>query len=117
MISGARPFVGQAMPMSLASVVLVPVLSPTRQPTGRPARRRLPPVVLSTSHCCRRSREAGERTSPSSSFCRVSAMARGVVVSSKAAAVPSFSAVSWRSRRVVSSPTSRAKRVSAAGPP
>src|SRR4051812_5384186 len=42
----------------------VPLLSPTRQSRGSPARRRLSPVLLATSHATSCSREAAERASP-----------------------------------------------------
>ena len=51
---------GQRMPMSLVEPWSpVPVLSPTRQLAGTPARRRVPPVVLARSHSVSWSREDG----------------------------------------------------------
>ncbi|ODU66804.1 MAG: hypothetical protein ABT00_21730 [Bordetella sp. SCN 68-11] len=62
-----------------------------RQPAGIPARSRLSPVVLPTSHACRRSRDAGDRVSPTVSLPSVRVMAWGVVVSSMPVAWGTFS--------------------------
>ena len=61
-------------------------------------------------------REPGDSTSPSSRRRRLSAMARGVVVSRSPGAAR-FSAPSMRSRRVVESPMARSHAVRACGPP
>ena len=61
---GARPG-GQAIAISLAVPLLPPpVLSPTRQSEGRPARRRLPPVLQASSQPMSRSRDADDKASP-----------------------------------------------------
>ena len=83
--------------MSLAWMALVPVLSPIRQSFGNPAFRRRSPVVLPSSHCCKRWRESGDSTSPSTTFSMLLAIARGVVVSSSGrSARNSFSSGSVR---------------------
>ena len=97
-------------------MLLVPVLSPTRQP-GRPARRRLSPVWLASAQSVSRRREAFDSTSPSNSFCRVATIAAGVVVSRGSPGVASLSVGSLRSRRVTVSPMPRNQAVSPAGPP
>ncbi len=95
----------------------VPVLSPTRQLAGTPARRRAPPVVLARSHCVSWLREEAERALPSRSELRFASMAEGVVVSRGSLGRDWLRAVSMRSMRVTVSPRERANRVKPAGPP
>ena len=64
-----------------ASLALLPVLSPTRQPLGSPARNRLSPVLQPTIQAVRRSREFSDSTFPNMRLRRLPAMAAGVVVS------------------------------------
>ena len=94
-----------------------PVLSPTRQPAGSPARSRASPVLQPTSHAVSRAREAGASASPSSRLRGGPAIATGVVVSRGSPGAASFNSVSRRSSRVTGSPSSRIHAVSPAGPP
>ncbi len=64
-----------------AVLPLLPVLSPTRQSLGRPARNRLSPVLQPSIQPVRRSREFGDKTFPRIKCRRVPAIAAGVVVS------------------------------------
>src|SRR6185437_4906959 len=59
-----------------------PVLSPTRQSFGKPARNLAPPVLLAISQAVNCSRDAAERVSvPKRSALKLEAIAFGVVVS------------------------------------
>src|SRR5215211_5995811 len=91
----------QMMPTSLVALwPPVPVLSPTRQSLGTPARSRLSPVLLATSHAVSCAREGAESASPSTVLRNRSNIARGVVVSRGSPGWASFNAVSRRSSRV-----------------
>src|SRR5579885_1573223 len=95
----------------------VPVLPPTRQSGGSPARKRLPPVLHASSQsvsCCP---EEGFSAPPRTSLRMSSTIADGVVVSRGSPGSDSFTAGSFRSRRVTGSPSERANSVTAAGPP
>src|SRR4051812_31036634 len=117
MITGVVGF-GQTTAMSPeASLPLLPVLSATFQAGGRPARKRLAPVLQFSIQPVNRSREAGDSTSPSRKRLRLPAMAAGVVVSCGSPGGDRFSSGSLWSRRETLSPPDRQKPVSAAGPP
>src|ERR1700733_3093191 len=81
-ITGA-PLEGQTTATSLAVPCSpVPVLSPTRQSFGRPARNRASPVLLAINQAVICSREAAESAVASKrSVFRLEAIALGVVVS------------------------------------
>ena len=99
-MTGARPG-GQRTPTSLVALLPpVPVLSPTRQPFGTPARSRLSPVLLATSHAVSCSREEAESASPRTVRRSNSTIAAGVVVSRGSPGRASFNSVSRRSSRV-----------------
>src|SRR6185437_16625218 len=116
MISGERP-AGQAIAISLAAVLLVPVLSPTRQPDGKPARSLVAPVLqaIIQSASCRR--DPADKRLPIRSLLSVSATALGVVVSRGSPGLTSLSVGSVRSSRVTSSPIERSQAVKPFGPP
>ena len=106
------------MAMSLTTPLSeVPVLSPTRQPCGNPARRRLSPVRVASSQATSRPRAPSDSTSPSSTACMSRSMAEGVVVSRGSPGIASLRMVSRRSRRLDASPSERANAVQPAGPP
>lgn len=114
--SGARPG-GQTKAMSFVvapkpSWSVEPVLSQIDQPAGKPASRRALPVVLACSQCCSVSRDA----TPSATRRRLASIARGEVVS-LAASRQTLSVGSVWSSRVKVSPSERANRVKALGPP
>ena len=96
---------------------LLPVLSPTRQPCGKPARSRVSPVVLATSHWVSCMRDDAFNASPSNRVCMVLVIAIGDVVSRRSPGMPWLRSGSRRSRRVTVSPCVVTNAVSAAGPP
>src|SRR4030095_3162668 len=76
-ITGARSG-GQNTPTSLVVPRSPePVLSPTRQPAGRPARRRVSPVLLPTSQRSSCARATAESAFSSASARRVATLAPG----------------------------------------
>jgi hypothetical protein len=91
-----------------------PVLSPTFHFGGRPARNRLPPVLLSINHSVSRALDDGKSASPSTNFRRSESIATGVVVSRTLPGSTSFKSDSMRSSRVIPSPSMRANAVSPA---
>src|SRR5262249_48345335 len=64
-----------------------PVLSPTLQSFGRPARKRVSPVLLPTSHAVSRSLDGGASASPSTRVRRFDSTAAGEVVSRGSSAI------------------------------
>src|SRR5579883_391075 len=94
-----------------------PVLSPTRQAFGRPARSLAPPVLQATSQSTSWSREAGARAAAVASLARSLAIALGRVVSRGSPGSPLLRSGSTQSSLVNSSPSERANRVTACGPP
>src|SRR5260370_35370053 len=102
------PVGGQITPMSFVALYAPePVLSPTLQLLGTPARSRLSPVLFATSHLITWSRDDRMRASPRTIFRSSSSIASGVVVSRGSPGPTSFNPGSSRSSRVTTSPTER----------
>ena len=96
----------------------LPVLSPTRQSFASPARSRVSPVLLASSHAVSCSRDAADNAVvPRMRACKLEAIAFGDVVSRGSSGKASLSEGSLRSSRVTSSPRPRTKAVSPGGPP
>ena len=95
----------------------VPVLSPTLQPAGIPARKRSVPVSQAFSHATSWPRLARESKSPHNARHMRFAIALGDVVSRASHGTFSFSVGSLRSSRVTASPVCRMKSVRPEGPP
>src|SRR5581483_6614597 len=106
---GGLPDEGQ---MTATSLVVPfspdPVLSPTRQSRGSPARSLVSPVLLPISQPTRYSWEAGDKALPVTSVRRLASIARGDVVSRGSSGTASLRAGSLRSSRVTLSPNDRA---------
>src|SRR4029450_1579571 len=94
-----------------------PVLSPTRQVVGTPARIICAPVLLPASHVSSWRRDARDNTSLVRSRTKSSRIAAGVVGPPSSPGMAVFKSGSMRSSRVVSSPSARRKLVRPNGPP
>src|SRR4030095_11932682 len=78
-----------------------PVLSPTRQSFGKPARNRVSPVLLAINHAVSCSRDAADNAVvPRMRACKFEAIAFGVVVSRESSGKASLGEGSSRSNRV-----------------